>query len=97
MARSSGLCQVVGDAIARAKPTDGNATLIGYSLGGQTAARTLHKHTVAKVNRVVFLSSAFGFPTEETKETPPPTGFATFPLPVTNAAGQVSINEGTLR
>ncbi|MEV8563549.1 hypothetical protein AB0478_45715 [Streptomyces sp. NPDC051917] len=34
------------------------------------------------MNRVVFLDSFFGSPTEET---PPPTGFATFPLQVNNA------------
>ncbi|WP_328868715.1 lysophospholipase [Streptomyces sp. NBC_00287] len=77
--------QVIDDAIARAQPTDGKVTLIGYSAGGQHIARTLHKHpdTVAKVNRAVFLSSLFGFPTEET---PPPGGFATFPLHVTTAS-----------
>ncbi|MER7000952.1 alpha/beta fold hydrolase [Streptomyces sp. NPDC000410] len=82
--------QVIDDAIARAKPTDGKVALIGYSLGGQSVARTLHRHAdaVAKVNRVVFLSSAFGFPTEET---PPPTGFATFPLRLTDAAGNAGV------
>jgi pimeloyl-ACP methyl ester carboxylesterase len=39
---------------------------------------------IAKVNRVVFLSSIFGGPTEEV---PPPTGLATFPLAVNGAAG----------
>ncbi|WP_166663250.1 alpha/beta fold hydrolase [Streptomyces sp. KS 21] len=80
--------QVIDDAIARSKPTDGKVTLLGWSFGGQLAARTLYAANpvlpgsagyIAKVNRVVFLSSAFGFPTEET---PPPTGFATFPLRV---------------
>jgi pimeloyl-ACP methyl ester carboxylesterase len=80
--------QVIDDAIARAKPTDGKVTLLGYSFGGQLAARTLYAANpvlpgsadyIGKVNRVVFLSSIFGFPTEET---PPPTGFATFPLRV---------------
>lgn len=80
--------QVIDDAIARSKPTDGKVTLLGWSFGGQLAARTLYAANpvlagsagyIAKVNRAVFLSSAFGFPTEET---PPPTGFATFPLRV---------------
>jgi hypothetical protein len=35
------------------------------------------------MNRVVFRDSFFGTPTEET---PPPTGFATFPLQFNNAA-----------
>ncbi|MEO3780253.1 alpha/beta hydrolase [Micromonospora sp. B11E3] len=84
--------QVIDDAIARAQPSDGKVTLIGYSAGGQHVGRTLYAANpvlpgsaayIAKVNRVVFLSSLFGFPTEET---PPPTGFATFPLHVYTAA-----------
>lgn len=78
--------QVIDYAIARAKPTDGKVTLLGYSLGGVHVGRTLYADnpvlpgsaaTMAKVNRAVFLSSLFGFPTEETT---PPAGFATFPL-----------------
>ncbi|MBW5486016.1 alpha/beta fold hydrolase [Streptomyces bambusae] len=82
--------QVIDDAITRARPTDGKVTLIGYSAGGQHVARTLYAANpnpllpgssgyIAKVNRAVFLSSFFGGPTEET---PPPGGFATFPLHV---------------
>ncbi|MFD9355701.1 alpha/beta fold hydrolase [Streptomyces sp. NPDC060031] len=78
--------QVVDDAVARAKPTGGKVTLIGYSLGGVHVARALYAgntmvpgaaDTLRKVNRVVFMSSLFGFPTEEVT---PPAGFATFPL-----------------
>lgn len=78
--------QVVDHAVARARPTDGKVTLIGYSLGGVQVGRALYADnpvlpgaaaTIAKVNRVVFASSLFGFPTEEAT---PPTGFATFPL-----------------
>jgi pimeloyl-ACP methyl ester carboxylesterase len=88
--------QVIDDAIARAKPTDGKVTLLGYSLGAQHVGRTLYAAnpvlpgsaaTIAKVNRVVFLSPFFGGPTEETT---PPTGFATFPLSLTTRAGQDS-------
>ncbi|MFF4693263.1 alpha/beta fold hydrolase [Streptomyces sp. NPDC001307] len=84
--------QVIDDAIARAKPTDGKVTLLGWSAGGQHVARTLYaanpvlpgsSQYIAKVNRVVFLDSFFSTPTEET---PPSTGFATFPLQVNNAA-----------
>ncbi|MFI7490496.1 alpha/beta fold hydrolase [Micromonospora echinaurantiaca] len=82
--------QVIDDAITRAQPSDGKVTLVGLSAGGQHVGRTLYAanpnpllaHSdqyIAKVNRVVFLSSLFGFPTEETT---PPTGFATFPLHV---------------
>ncbi|MCM0673374.1 alpha/beta hydrolase [Micromonospora phytophila] len=91
--------QVIDDAITRAQPSDGKVTLLGYSAGGQHVSRTLYAanpvlpHSdqyIAKVNRVVFLSSLFGFPTEET---PPPTGFATFPLHVfkTDAASLTDI------
>lgn len=78
--------QVIDHAIARARPTGGKVTLVGYSLGGVHVGRTLYADnpvlpgaaaTIAKVNRVVFVSSLYGFPTEETT---PPTGFATFPL-----------------
>jgi pimeloyl-ACP methyl ester carboxylesterase len=86
--------QVIDDAIAKAQPSDGKVTLLGYSAGGLFVGRTLYAanpnpllpHSsdyIAKVNRVVFLSSLFGLPTEET---PPPTGFATFPLHVFDAA-----------
>ncbi|MFE9694904.1 alpha/beta fold hydrolase [Micromonospora sp. NPDC005806] len=82
--------QVINDAIAQAQPSDGKVTLVGYSAGGQFVGRTLYAanpnpllpHSdqyIAKVNRVVFAASLFGFPTEET---PPPGGFATFPLHV---------------
>ncbi|RZU75868.1 pimeloyl-ACP methyl ester carboxylesterase [Micromonospora kangleipakensis] len=87
--------QVIDDAIARAQPSDGKVTLLGYSSGGQAVGRTLYKDNpnpllpntdqyIAKVNRVVFLSSLF-FATGPTEE-PPPAGFATFPLHVFNAA-----------
>ncbi|MFD7626311.1 hypothetical protein ACFV7Q_09720 [Streptomyces sp. NPDC059851] len=81
--------QVIDDAIARAQPTDGKVTLIGYSLGAERVGRTLYAanpvlagsaEVIAKVNRTVFLSPIFGGPTEETT---PPGGFATFPLHVT--------------
>ncbi|MFD3536392.1 hypothetical protein [Streptomyces sp. NPDC058664] len=78
--------QVVDDAVARARPTGGKVTLVGCSLGGVHVGRALYAgNTVVpgaaamlrKVNRVVFLSSLFGFPTEEVI---PPGGFTTFPL-----------------
>lgn len=78
--------QVIDDAIARARPTDGKVTLVGYSLGGQHVGRTLYAANpvlpgsaavIAKVNRAVFASSIFGTPTEEVT---PPTGFTSFPL-----------------
>lgn len=72
--------QVIDDAIARAQPTDGRVTLIGYSLGAFNVGRTLSAApAVPKVDRVAFLSPFFGGPAEET---PPPEGFATFPLTV---------------
>ena len=76
--------QVIDDAIARAGPTGGTVTLIGYSLGALNVGRTLSAPGGAKVDRVVFMSPFFGGPTEET---PPPEGFATFPLTV-NAVGE---------
>jgi pimeloyl-ACP methyl ester carboxylesterase len=90
--------QVIDDAIERARPTDGKVALVGYSAGGLHVGRTLYAANpvlpgsadfIAKVSRVVFLSSFYGLggvavPTEET---PPPTGFATFPLTLTNASG----------
>jgi pimeloyl-ACP methyl ester carboxylesterase len=84
--------QVIDDTIATAQPTDGKVTLIGYSAGGQHVGRTLYAANpvlpdsdryIAKVNRVAFVSSFFGTPTEET---PPPGGFATFALHVFTAA-----------
>lgn len=84
--------QVIDDAIARARPTDGKVTLIGYSLGGQHVARTLYAANpvlpgsaavIAKVNRAVFMSSIFGTPTEEVT---PPTGFTSFPTNLTTRA-----------
>ncbi|MFF8378238.1 alpha/beta fold hydrolase [Streptomyces sp. NPDC015661] len=78
--------QVIDDAIARAKPADGKVTLLGWSFGGQLVARTLYAANpvlpdsaavIAKVNRAVFQSSAFGNPTEEVT---PPAGFTSFPL-----------------
>ncbi|MDX6348313.1 MAG: hypothetical protein QOF84_3103 [Streptomyces sp.] len=77
--------QVINDAIARARPTDGKVTLIGYSLGGQHVGRTLNAANpvlpgsaavIAKVNRAVFASSIFGTPTEEVT---PAAGFTSFP------------------
>jgi pimeloyl-ACP methyl ester carboxylesterase len=88
--------QIIDDAIARAQPTDGKVALLGYSLGGQRVGRTLYAanpvlprsaEVIAKVSRVVFLSSFFGGSTEET---PPPTGFATFPLTLNDAAGSAA-------
>jgi pimeloyl-ACP methyl ester carboxylesterase len=85
--------QVIDDAIVRAHPTDGKVTLLGYSAGGQRVGRTLYaanpilagsNEVIAKVSRVVFLSSIFGGTTEET---PPATGFATFPLTVNDVSG----------
>ncbi|MFK0256336.1 alpha/beta fold hydrolase [Streptomyces sp. NPDC090445] len=85
--------QVIDGAIARAKPTDGKVTLLGYSLGGQTVARTLSAANpvlpdsaavIAKVNRAAFQSSFFGTPTEEVT---PPTGFTSFPLRLSTEAG----------
>ncbi|MFG2057582.1 alpha/beta fold hydrolase [Micromonospora sp. NPDC048930] len=88
--------QVIDDAIARAQPSDGKVTLVGYSAGGQHIARTLYAanpnpllpHTdqyIAKVNRIVFLSSLFL--NNSTEEIAPPSGWATFPLHVYDAAG----------
>jgi dienelactone hydrolase len=82
--------QVIDDAIARAQPTDGKVTLVGYSLGANRVGRTLYAANpnpvlagsaavIAKVNRVVFAAPFFGGPTEETT---PPGGFVTFPLTV---------------
>lgn len=78
--------QVIDDAIARAKPSDGKVTLIGWSFGGQLVARTLYAANpvlpdsaavIAKVDRAVFLDSFFGTPTEDVM---PPGGFTSFPL-----------------
>ncbi|MEU9144550.1 alpha/beta hydrolase [Streptomyces sp. NPDC048349] len=78
--------QVIDDAVARARPTNGKVTLVGASFGAVQVGRALYaanpvlpdsSRTLSKVNRVVFLSSPFGLPTEETT---PPGGFATFPL-----------------
>lgn len=61
--------QVIDDAIARTRPTDGKVTLVGYSAGGQRVGRTLYAANpilsgsaeyIAKVSRVVFVSSIFG-------------------------------------
>lgn len=90
--------QVIDDAITRAQPTDGKVALLGYSLGGPRVGRTLYAanpnpllpgsvDVIAKVSRVVFVASLFGGPTEET---PPPTGFATFPLAVNGDPGLAS-------
>ena len=87
--------QVIDDAIARAQPTNGKVTLVGYSLGAQHIGRTLYKANpvlpespgrpvIAKVDRAVFLSPFFGGPTEET---PPPGGFVTFPLTLNTLPG----------
>ncbi|WP_156312943.1 alpha/beta fold hydrolase [Micromonospora sp. HK10] len=91
--------QVIDDAIARARPSDGRVTLVGYSAGGQHVARTLYAANpnpllpqsdryIAKVNRVVFLSSLFL--NNSTEEPTPPTGWATFPLRVYDAADVAS-------
>lgn len=89
--------QVIDDAIARAQPTDGKVALLGYSLGGPRVGRTLYAanpvlpgsaEVIAKVSRVVFVSSLFGGPTEET---PPPTGFATFPLTLNDESGSDAV------
>jgi pimeloyl-ACP methyl ester carboxylesterase len=73
--------QVIEDAIARAQPTDGKVTLVGYSLGALRVGRALDAakfpEIVSRVNRVAFLSPVFGGPTEETR---PAGGFVTFPL-----------------
>lgn len=88
--------QVIADAIARAKPSDGKVVLLGYSAGAQRVGRTLYAanpilpasaNVITKVSRVVFLSPLFGGPTEET---PPPTGFATFPLTLNDAAASAA-------
>jgi alpha-beta hydrolase superfamily lysophospholipase len=82
--------QVIDDALARAKPTDGKVVLVGYSAGGQRVGRTLYAANpvlpgsaavIAKVSRVVFVSSLFGGPTEETA---PLSGFPSFPLVVSD-------------
>ena len=87
--------QVIDDAIARAQPTDGKVTLLGYSLGANRVGRTLYAAnpvlpgsaaTIAKVNRVVFLAPFFGGPTEETGP------FATFPMTVNPVMGQLPGN-----
>jgi pimeloyl-ACP methyl ester carboxylesterase len=81
--------QVIDDAIARAKPTDGKVTLIGWSFGAAYVGRTLYaanpvlpgsQDVISKVNRAVFQSSPFGSPTEEVT---PPGGFPTFPTRLT--------------
>ncbi|MGR6318848.1 hypothetical protein Q2K19_31750 [Micromonospora soli] len=90
--------QVIDDAIARAQPSDGKVTLVGYSAGAQFVGRTLYAanpnpllpHSdqyIAKVNRVVFAASLFGFSTEE----PPEAGLATFPLHVFAGGGPGSL------
>jgi hypothetical protein len=89
--------QVIDDAIARAQPTDGKVTLVGYSLGAVGVGRTLYAANsvlpgsaavIAKVNRVAFAAPFFGGPTEETT---PPGGFVTFPLTVTGPVGWSSV------
>lgn len=81
--------QVIDYAIAQARPSDRKVTLVGYSAGGQQVARTLYKDNpvlphsdkyIAKVNRVVFLSSLFL--NNSIEEVTPPTGWASFPLHV---------------
>ncbi|MCW3815743.1 alpha/beta hydrolase [Micromonospora sp. DR5-3] len=82
--------QVIDDAIALAQPSDSKVTLVGLSVGNHPVARTLYKDNpvllhsdqyIAKVNRVVFLSSVF-FATSPTEEVTPPSGWASFPLHV---------------
>jgi pimeloyl-ACP methyl ester carboxylesterase len=79
--------QVIDDAIAQAQPTDGKVALLGYSLGAMRVGRALdadkYPEIVAKVNRAVFLSPFFFLAPDvqaPTEETPPPTGFVTYPL-----------------
>jgi pimeloyl-ACP methyl ester carboxylesterase len=81
--------QVIDDAIALAQPSDGKVTLLGLSVGNYPVARTLYKNNpvllhsdqyIAKVNRVVFLSSVFL--NDPTEEVTPPSGWASFPLHV---------------
>ncbi|KJY42144.1 hypothetical protein VR41_09040 [Streptomyces sp. NRRL B-1568] len=87
--------QVIDDAIAKAHPTDGKVTLVGYSLGGNRVGRTLFATnpnpllpnspaTIAKVDRAVFLSSFFGGTTEDKV---PTNGFVSFPLTLTDRQG----------
>ncbi|MBB4894650.1 pimeloyl-ACP methyl ester carboxylesterase [Streptomyces olivoverticillatus] len=87
--------QAIDDAIAKAHPTDGKVTLLGYSLGGNRVGRALYANnpnpllpkssdTIAKVNRVVFLSSFYGGTTEEST---PSGGFVSFPLTLTDHQG----------
>jgi pimeloyl-ACP methyl ester carboxylesterase len=94
--------QVIDDAIARAQPTNGKVTLVGYSLGALNVGRTLYKANpvlpedagrpvIAKVDRAVFLSPFFGGPTEETQ---PPQGFVTFPLAPAPPAGGFGMPPG---
>jgi pimeloyl-ACP methyl ester carboxylesterase len=82
--------QAIDDAIALAQPSDGKVTLLGLSVGNYPVARTLYKNNpvlphsdqyIAKVNRVVFLSSVF-FLNDPTEEVTPPSGWASFPLHV---------------
>ncbi|HEY3556556.1 MAG TPA: alpha/beta fold hydrolase [Kribbella sp.] len=84
--------QVINYAIARAKPSDGKVTLIGWSFGANYAARTLYSSPAfaKKVNRVVFHSSGFDTPTEEVA---PPAGFTSFP---TSLATRTSIVSGPM-
>jgi pimeloyl-ACP methyl ester carboxylesterase len=84
--------QVIDDAIKKAHPSDGKVTLVGYSAGGMFVGRTLDPANpnvllpnsadyIAKVNRVVFLSSLFNAPATE----PPASVLASFPLHVYDA------------
>ena len=89
--------QVIDDAIAKAQPKHGQVVLVGYSAGGQRVGRTLYPDNpvlppgpddLAKVSRVVFISSIFNLPVPApTEETEPPIGFPTFPLDLDSFAG----------
>ncbi|MEV5238428.1 alpha/beta fold hydrolase [Streptomyces cinnamoneus] len=93
--------QAIDDAIAKAQPTDGKVTLVGYSLGGPRVGRTLYEAnpvlpgsaaTIAKVNSAVFMSSLFGLPTEE----PTSPGLVSFPLTLTDRKGATSWSLATV-
>ncbi|MFD8995927.1 alpha/beta hydrolase [Streptomyces abikoensis] len=91
--------QVIDDAIAKAQPTNGKVTLVGYSLGGPRVGRTLYAANpnpllpdsatwIGKVDRAVFMASLFGLPTEEVT---PAGGFVSFPLTVADRAAMTSM------
>jgi len=86
--------QVIDDAVARAQPTDppGKVALIGYSLGGHRAVRTLSSanpilppaaNTITKVSKLA-LVAPFPFNSPASPPVEPSAGFASFPLTLTN-------------